>query len=184
MPRTPARFTPQPSNASTGDAVATGFRLGDDDLIIYFTGTDQWRRIRAVWRNTKTQRVTDVSQFGTHSTGGGAQMRNGFQYLEQAIAGRGVLEYGAFQGSADRITSTVDGKTYDAAFTTWGGDPSVVVFWLLRPGDPAPREAVKGTPEYTPIPDSEYPLITAYGQDGRVLAAQRLRSPGMTLKSA
>lgn len=182
-PPSPLPVTINPSAPPRGDTIPTGLKTGDNEMILYFWGSGQRDiHLTTAWRNTKTQQITD----GVWSLAGqwwrGAPDNDGFLTLSQMPVDRGVFEFGAFRGSPERITSTVDGKSYDAAFTTWSADASVVVFWLHRAGTPAPHESPVNADGYRPIPDEKYPLITAYDAAGNVMATQRLKNPPSELK--
>jgi hypothetical protein len=86
-----------------------------------------------------------------------------------------LIEFGAFRGEAARVTSQAEGSTTEASFARWNQD-SITVFWLQRHGQPAPGAVFDpGRGQTSPAPAEQYPLITIYSANGKVIASARIQ---------
>jgi hypothetical protein len=153
----PPTTSEPPAEQPIGEVVGTGIRTRAGEVVLYARAVDlpQLPGIRfglvAGFRSggslqaalaTNEFRGSDRS-FGFHATDGG-----------EVLGGQLIPVFGYFAGPAERITTTVHGKTVEAMLAKWTADPDVVIFWF----DPAA------------VPDSAVltPLI-AYDADGKRL---------------
>ncbi|QKV76926.1 hypothetical protein [Amycolatopsis sp. Hca4] len=153
----PAPTTPQPVEQPIGDVVGTGIRTTDGEIVLYARAVDapelpgiRFGLVAGFRSGTSLQSVLATNEFrgsdrsfGFHATDGGEVIRN-----------QVIPVFGYFAGPAERVTTTVHGRTVEAKLAKWSADPGVVFFWFNP--DEVPNSAVLT------------PLI-AYDADGKRL---------------
>ena len=90
-----------------------------------------------------------------------------------------VIDYGAVRGPVATIVDRTVSTTVKALFARWSADPTIVIFWTRRAGDPVPKNRILNNGATEPLTPELYPLVAADDADGRALAAGRIR-PGAT----
>jgi hypothetical protein len=189
----PVPVTFNPNALPRGDTVPTGIVVDGLELILYFWGTSPDIPVLDVaWREVATGQVGDSEAFSARVSrilqdGCGVQTGSGvfFRIIQMCSKKDDLLiEFGAVREPADRITSADQGTSTEARFTRWSEDPGVTIFWLMRRGPSIPDDrVVERAPDGTavrtePLEEERYPLVTAYGNAGEVLAVARLRGVG------
>ncbi|WUH97921.1 hypothetical protein OHR68_31095 [Spirillospora sp. NBC_00431] len=202
-PRGGVLVTDNPHAETVGDTIPTEVRIGDEEPVLFVwksRGPQSDYNLDVAWRNTRTGSVRSILPEIRRKSiaalprdplivGETTQKRlltigtPGFNGMQQLYAGDGkVFEFGAFTGAANKISCEAGGHRQDARYTRWSENPKVTIFWMLRRGDPAPEELPVNADDYRKIPDSEYPMYTAYGHNGSRIASQRLKNPPTELK--
>jgi hypothetical protein len=164
QPPSPMSVAPPPTTTSEppaeqpiGEVVGTGIRTRAGELVLYARAVDlpslpgiRFGLVAGFRAGGSLQAALATNEFrgndrsfGFHATDGG-----------EVLDGQLIPVFGYFAGPAERITTTVHGKTVEAMLAKWTADPDVVIFWF----DPAA------------VPDSAVltPLI-AYDADGKRL---------------
>jgi len=156
-----------PSNPPGGAPIATGFRVGDSALLLWFSrpplGLDDG------WYDTRTGHRVDGPQ---HTMGWrpAEQAPDCFQELtEMALPDGDLLDIGWLIGPADAVVMTQGTSSASATFARWAPEPSKVAFWIRRHGRPLTAQ------DTTPTPD--IPVFTATDEHGARLCRQPFTSP-------
>ena len=177
----PVPITANPSALPVGNTTPTGIVIDRQELVLYFFGSSQRPYLTNVWRDTGTGRIDLDPRYPVTLIGG--DPASGFFDMTQMVAGDGdLIEFGALRAEASRITCQDGGATVEARYTPWSAVPTVTAFWLRRSGKPVPAHAPAGEGRWEPLAPERYPLLTAYGRDGKVVATDRLRPPGFEQK--
>ncbi|MEV6640997.1 hypothetical protein [Amycolatopsis sp. NPDC051371] len=158
VPSAPASTGAPPDRPPIGDVVGTGIQTQAGEIVLFARAVDEPQILPGIhfglvagFRSgtslqaalaTNEVRGSDRS-FGFHATDGG-------EVLQDQL----IPVFGYFAGPATRITTTVHGKTVEAALAKWTEDPNVVFFWF----DPV---AVPDSASLTPL--------IAYDQNGKRL---------------
>jgi hypothetical protein len=176
----PIPITANPSARPVGDTMPTGIVVQDQELVLYFWGSRDRPNLDYAWRDTGSGRVDLNPRFPALWIPGSG---GAFFGMSQVLAGDGdLVEFGALRAVASRITCQDGGATVEARYTPWTARPEFTVFWLRRHGKPAPSVSPVGEGRWEPLAPERYPLLTAYGPDGKVIATDRLRPPGVEQK--
>jgi hypothetical protein len=130
----PASTTGPPEKPPLGDVVGTGIRTSAGEIVFFARAVDEpsllpdihFGLVAGFRSGTSLQAALATNEvrgsdrsFGFHATDGG-----------ELISDQLIPVFGYFAGPAERITTTVHGKTVDANLTKWTEDPSVVFFWF------------------------------------------------------
>ncbi|MGW4061795.1 hypothetical protein ACWEGE_26205 [Amycolatopsis sp. NPDC004747] len=154
----PAPVSPSPSaEQPVGDVVGTGIRTPDGEIVLYARAVDapdlpgiRFGLVAGFRSGTSLRSVLATNEFrgsdrsfGFHATDGG-----------ELIGNQVIPVFGYFAGPAEKVTTTVRGRTVEAKLARWSADPGVVFFWFNP--DEVPNSAV-----LTPL--------NAYDADGKRL---------------
>ncbi|MET7400307.1 hypothetical protein ABZS66_43155 [Dactylosporangium sp. NPDC005572] len=166
-----------PSAQVAGNSMATGIVVEGRELVLFFWMAGNEPVFAQAVRDTGTGVVSQ--DVGMCRGGTGSDHKPPFLGLQQCVATDGsLIEFGAFRGTAARVTSQAEGATTEASFARWNQD-TVTVFWLHRRGEPAPPATFyPDRGQTSPGPPEEYPLVTVYSAKGDVIASARIR-PGI-----
>jgi hypothetical protein len=166
-----------------GAAVPTGLVVDGAELVLILENAVQYD-VQTIWRDTHSgviSRDPPRDNLATTTAGGGPTTSLApFRTLAQINLGDGrVVEFGDIQAAADRITVDDKGHVTDAAYTTSTYDKTVVLFWVVRQGNPIPENSQIDIGHSTPLAPELYPLVTAY-RDGAAIASARMRPSATT----
>lgn len=166
-----------PSATVSGNTMPTGVVVDGKELVLFFWMASDGPVFAHAERDTRTGAVGEGA--GMCRSGIGSEFEPPFLGLQQCVATDGsLIEFGAFQGEAARVTSQADGTTTEASFARWN-QATVTVFWLQRHGKPAPADIFNpDRGETSPGPAEQYPLVTVYGAKDKAVASTRIR-PGI-----
>jgi hypothetical protein len=173
----PVPITANPSALPVGNTVPTDIVIDGQELVLYFWGDRDRPNLTSVWRHRDTGKVDLDHRFSGGSVGAFFANKPGqFFEMNQLVVGDGQLvEFGAVWAEATRITCQDGGTTVEARYAPWNVNPSYTLFWLRRHGDPIPANTPAEEGVWRPLAPERYPLLTAYGRDGKVVATDRLR---------
>jgi len=154
----PVAATPH-ADGTLGDVIATGFRDGADERVLYVVATDVPGVPFGIVSGLRLPDGSLTPGVLANETKGSGRAE-GFHAAQQpmVIEGRTTLAYGYYSGAATRITVLADGKLLEAHHAAWSEDPSIIVFWF----DPTQI-----------TPDTNLQSLTAYDSNGRTLPAGR-----------
>ncbi|HEX6498200.1 MAG TPA: hypothetical protein VF054_04115 [Micromonosporaceae bacterium] len=154
-------ITPNPSFPPIGGVVATGIRVDDRELLIWF-GRFNARPDGVAVDHAWYDRATGAIGRQPETWPGPGEFRGLYEMCPPPatlhihelwlVDGR-MVDFGFVAGSADRMVMTQGGRTYHASLRPWAEDPSLVAFWLVRPAAPTTRSA--------PPPATDLPRIVA-----------------------
>ena len=177
-PVTPSHvpITYWPSAMPVGETMPTGIVITGQEMVLYFWGANQ-PYLDVAWRDRATGAVHDAPGAAVRTTICDASPP-WLALYELSSPDGVVVDFGAVRAPVARVADEYKGSTVDAKFTRWTADPSITVFWLRRPGGPMPSNSDLGADRTIPRAPELYPLVTAYADDGHMLASSRVRSLG------
>ena len=154
-----------PSNPPGGAPIATGFRVGDSALLLWFShlGLDDG------WYDTRTGHRVDGPQhtMGWFPTEPAADCFQGL--FEMSLPDGDLLDIGWLTGPASAVVMTQGTTAVSAAIARWAPDPRTVAFWIRRHGRSLTAQDTTLTPDI--------PIFTAIDEHGARLCRQAFTPP-------
>lgn len=156
LPTVPLRV--DPSFPSVGQVIATGVPVGSGQELVLRFVQGQGPRLVGALLDPRSGAVRDLDEALDPSPH--AQRTDGFQSLGQlADRSGGVVEYGLYIGTVNRIVVQSGSLRYPAQLAHWSADPRYTVFWVDHRGTP-----VEAGVTNRPV-DSNANQPTAYAYD-------------------
>jgi hypothetical protein len=160
-----------PSDPPAAAPIATGFRVGDTALLLWFSHPGSPIGLDDGWYDTRTGQPVEGPQ-PTLGSFAAEPVPHCFQSLTEVTLPDGdLLDYGWLIGPATAVVMTQDAIQASATTATWAPDPAKVVFWTRRHGRPLTAQDTSVTPDI--------PVFTALDEHGDRLCRQAFTSPDL-----
>jgi hypothetical protein len=160
-----------PSDPPAAAPIATGFRVGDDALLLWLSHPGSPIGLDQGWYDTRTGQPTE----GPRPTMGWFPTEPApdcFQSLTEVTLPDGdLLDYGWLIGPATTVVMTQGAVQESASTLAWAPEPAKVVFWTRRRGRPLTPQDTSVTPDI--------PVFTALDPHGNRLCRQAFTSPDL-----
>jgi hypothetical protein len=160
-----------PSNPPGGAPIATGFRVGNSALLLWFSRPGSNFGLEDGWYDTRTGQRVDGPQH-TLVWFPEEPVPDCFQELvETPLPDGDLLDIGWLVGSASAVVMTQGTVTASANIARWAADPRKVAFWIRRHGRPLTAQDTTLTPDI--------PIFTGTDEHGATLCRQAFTSPNV-----
>ena len=158
-----------PSDPPSGAPIATGFRVGDSALLLWFGRPGSPVGLDSAWYDTHTGQKVQGPQY-TMGWFPSEPVPTCFQHIgEMTLPDGDLLDVGWLIGPARAVVMTQHTVAASATIARWGPDPREIAFWIRRHGRPLTPQ------DTTPTPDT--PIFTAIDEHGKTACRQAFTSP-------